>query len=1393
MAICSNAQMLGRLIDDFIKQYETLLNDDTLSDVESAETSEILEELYAQRKAIQEEDLDFVESYGFVKNLNTTRSEVLTRTFKEVLGDRFSFTYSGSKTPKLGTLLSAEATEGGISIKFVENNRVKRYSFSYTSGGRSHNTKSGKSYINLPGIRKVLDNYHLNMEVTEQMEIIFGSNESNIKLSDKYRQKDYIHGSVDHMKTTLKKLHILGGEKASQEDLDKYLGLLDKMSPEFFNKLELYINEEADKSEGVYRAKRIDIEVNSAPRAKGNQQSEASIYMEEVIHSMTAAAIHSNTIQSRKLKRQLANFIETARKQITWRNFLPKESIDPAAEESYAKWLHNYIFEGKNADYEFIAKAIAVPEVAEALKYVKVQEVTGKKRILERINDFIAMILDVLQGNITLEQKNQNVHEALTNLAFRFGELNTKANNTIAEQKNFLTPVVDLVNHMDDKVRVKIDSLIKTHLSDAMQKDLQKEPTTFYGKVKRVGEFIALSMINPTYTKAMGAIATAWGLPPESSLREAIGGLFASDTAQRAAEFLVMQSGYVDKKRNNQIDLTRKSTLRKFTDPSKVTRTEEEALTSVLSDTDLAALFGKDSVAREGDISSTRYDNKTIRELLTDDKTLDQFIKNTKRALKDLDGTHYYWHSNQAVGLGIYMATHQGTPEQNLNAHNIARGIHSSHRKRPNQQVVRAIDELASLVAIKNTDKEQRAAVANLMKTEWTGVQHVADVIEGFKRNSDATVFKNNRITNKIKGYSREVFDDSIMMEVAPLEDKEKMEQQGFQFKATLAPRAGDVRNKPMALYITASATRPDRLRGSVRLNQVRAKGTSVTDLAYMDGEGFSNNVIRERAQRDINKIEREALERAKKMEAGEYDFKDTVFGVTAVINDDGKVTDYRYMMDKATKKKLLKQDTRISEVMARSFGTILDKDLSAQHNTKVLEVLREDMVENWTAGTKGKDGLTDYVEIGPKAADPEMRKLYYMLPREFQEFIQNRDDKTLAVRRDLYQMAFGYSHISIADFPGLKSITPRVLLNVIRFAENMWIDMIKIVKSQILIKMPTILLSNLFSNIIQATMRGYNPLTVLKMYGESYRDISKYNVNIKRIQELENEQTSLTVALEKDTTSPQRRRSIASQLKRGKGELEALKRRLEDSPIHELVQLGLDQNVEDITNDTDRDANRITGYLDEQLKKAPEIVRDGADILFITKRTKFYKVANEFLETSDLVARDVQNRIESKKERQQVDGKSALPGWWLDKQDDNYAPKQRLTGKEREVFLEEAKKQRYYDLVEDYINYAKPSGRMEEYLNRVGILMFTKYVKRIQRIIAKTGGRGPIKALIGLLGVSYLGGLPSIHEQSFLAKDWYTDSIGPGNVFPIYSPIENFMTFITPALLKSSTYDVSL
>jgi hypothetical protein len=991
---------------------------------------------------------------------------------------------------------------------------------------------------------------------------------------------------------------------------------------------------------------------------------------------------------------------------------------------------------------------------------------------------------------VSLKNKNANVRDALITLAYQLGEINTRKSQKLAKQPGLFGRVFDIVlNDSDRYISNKMHDLGNKIIGDGKSEKYKNPPKTLYGRTVGIARTIGLSLVNPSYTKVMGAFGTAHGLKPDGTIREIIGGLFETDEVQKIAEFLVLQSGYVDKTRNEQIGLTRDSILSSFKEPP--TKEEEEALTAVFADTELSQLVGKNSSAMEAGLIRKRvFDNATIRKLLTDEETLDKYITEAKRALKDLDSNHYTWHRDQATGLGIYMAKHQAGPAQNLNAHNIATGLGSSHRKTPNKKVVAAIDELSTLVAIKNTDLESRNNAAELMKKDWQAVQKISDIIEGFKKNSDETVFK-GRKTNKIKGYTREVFDDSIIMEIGLLEDRQSMEDQGFSFKGKLPARIGDANRKEMALYVTDSGSRPERLRGGVRLNQIRSKGTTITDAQYKQGEGFSNKVIRERAERDINNIQRIAIADAKKMEEGTYTFENTMFGVVPLLSDDGKVVDYRYMMDKNTKKTLLKQERRISEVMAKSFSSLIDKELSAEHNKKVLEAIKEDMKNNWEEGSKGKDGLTDYTLIGPKVADKEMRKLFYMLPKEFQEYIKMRGDNTLAVPTSLKNMYFGYTQLSMVDFPYLKNVTPKVLQKMIRTAENIWMEIVQIAKTNILMKMPTVTVSNFLSNSLYLVMKGYNPYDVIRLQAESFKEIKKYNKDVKRKQELTNLKRELNIAIGRGNLSENRKKEIEFQLKKTNGELNAVNKNIKNSRIDELVQLGLDQTVEDISTTGTGDNTKIGEFFDSKLENLPSPVRTGVDYLFLTKRTIPYKIVNEFLEISDLMSRDVQNTMEKKLEEEQASTRKELPRWWVEKQVEGYDKNKILTGEEKAKFLNEAANVRRYDLVQDYINYAQPSSSFEEYLNRMGILMFTKYVKRIQRIIAKSANTAPIKSLLVLLLAGSLLGLPSIHEQSFLVKDWYTDTLGAGNIFPLYAPTDIFMNVITPSLLKSSTYEL--
>ena len=1396
MSQCTPTNVFKNNLDDLIAVYEDKVKQGNLEETESSDINTELDKLYAYRNALKEDDTLFIRSQGEFEEKAESKSDIMRKAFVSKIGGRFFYKEGNKAASKEGVLDYIEPTRDGVKLVMLTSEGKKDYFFDLYAGGRSKNRNNKSTdFIKLENFQEFADEYSINEMNSDKLVSLVGNSDGSFKLGDEFIDDQYVHGNLEDMQNILQKLHLLGGEKATQEELDSHMKVLDKLKPEFFNKLKLYVQEVGEESQGLYnnknkRNERIDLKISSKNPNKANFQSESSIYLEEVIHSMTLTAMQIDSEESRQLGRQLDNFVEIVRANTTWESYLPpeNESVNKAEEEKEARWLYKYIMEGKNSDYEFIAKAIADPRVKKVFEKIRVKERKEKKTVLDYIIGFFDSVIDIITGSVTLKQKNQNVQEALMGLAMSFGELNNKKAKELKNKKNFLTLIFDLLNNTDQKTSNAIEGLKNKVISEeAVSKRPEAAREGLYGRVKDVAETIAMSFVNSNYRKSMGLVASAYGLKSNSTVREIIGGLFETEGVQKIAEMLGMQAGYIDKERNTQGDIITASVLSKFSVNANITDDLEEAMSEVLLDTDLSGLMGKQSVAKKAGFSKVVFNNETIRKLLTDSEFLEKQIRNAKRTLKSLDESRYSWNRDQAVGLGNYLATHQGTPEQNLNALNIVKGIHSSKSITPRQTVVDAVDELSTLVAIQKTDMTQKTKVAELMVKEYRGVQHVADVIEGFKRNSNKAVFKGKK-TNKIKGYSREIFDSSIMIEVAPLEDRKLMEDQGFEFKTTLSPRAGDSRNKPMALYVTSSLGRPERLRGSVRMNQVTSKGQLISDLGYKDGEGFTSQVIRERNKRDIVKIKREAMKKAKLMEEGKYVFGQSPYGVMAVTDDNGEVVDYRYMMDKATKKKLLKQNTKISEVMGKSYSNLIDKEKSAEHNEIVLESIKKDIDDNWQSGSLGKDGNTEYTLIGPKVADKELRNLYFMMPKSFQDYAGSLENGNLPIRSDLLELYFGYTHLSILDFPYLKSITPKVVQQVIKFAESLWLDIIKIVKTNILLKIPTVMISNIISNMIYSAMRGYNPLTVLSLYKESYRDIKAHDQNRIDLQQLNNRLVELEEIERKENFSSTRMEEVKREKVKVLGQIKAIKIRIERSPIEELVRMGLDQNVEDITNETD--SNTITEFFDNKLEPLPEVVKVGIDYLFLTKKTVFYKVANEFLEKSDLIARDVQNRLEKRKEEEQARNKANLPNWWLADKDSKYPKRKMLTGSELIAFKEQAKNRRQYDLVEDFINYTKPSSRFEEYLNRIGILMFTKYVKRIQRIILKNSGDHPIKTLLGIFAIGYLGGLPSIHEQSFLVKDWYGDSLGAGNVFPLYAPTEHFLNFATPSLLKDSTTD---
>ncbi|MHB8098096.1 MAG: hypothetical protein ACYDD5_00720 [Sulfuricurvum sp.] len=1178
---------------------------------------------------------------------------------------------------------------------------------------------------------------------------------TKVNWKDFDRSDAKIHGDVDLMVGLLNELHTMDGGKETAEHMEQLTELFRSLDPKFFTKMTTFVKETAEKSAGVIEGKRLGITASKIAKIAGNDMGAAEIYAHEVIHSVTMFALEqakSGDWEARKLVRELEYVMESAKERMTWKDLMPEVSIDKAAEEVIAKEMYQYIFTDENAKAEFIAHALTHPAMMSKLKKMNVKVKHETKTILETIAEWLGNVVDLIMGKYTFGDRDKTTHEEVLNLAMRLGEINNEKLNRLEDQQSVATALAEMIDTGNMAIHDTLQEVIKKYGTDE-DKMMEARPQDTAGRVAWTMKYLGKVMRNDVQRNYFGQILSAYGIAPEGWVRDWARAFGESSDLQQAAEWLGTTSDNIDRIRNTMVSVTKRAILDEFKNP--ISEDEDKALTRVLLDTDVQSLY-------DGD----KYSMADIAKMLRDDEELNRRISRAKYALKEIDPDHYNWNVTQANGLGIFMATHESSIAQNLNAENIVKGIMSSNRRKlaGKEEIVKLVDEVATLTALRRTSTREKTLIAELIKKERNGVENVINTHKGFVKDSRAEIFEHDS-AHMIKGYTKEIFDDKIAMEIAPVHMREEMGNKGFTFRVELDKSKHDSAI-PMAIYTSEAFITDEYHRAATRMTSMSTKGTAFAKVHAIDGDKFG----KERAELDKVRTDKDRAELVKQMEAGELDMSTVEMGVTPIIDQYGNVVDYRYTMNKHMKEELLGQTVNATDALSRSFGSVIDKKASNEHNGRVLESILSNMKEDWIPGTTtGKDGL-EYVLIGPESTVEDAKEIYRLLPPIFKNAINKHPNKTLAVPRELMHLYFGYRHLSIVDFPGLKYITPAVVRNIIKIVEAWWIEAIKLVKASVLLKMPFVLVGNIVSNIVYAIMTGnINPMELWKDYRESFRDVRKY---IRQDREL----AGLTVKVKsgKATQADKERIKII--------ELE-----MNDSPIKELMDLGLYQAVvEDVENMNMQSSNKWKQVADEKLKNVPSFIKTPLQWAYLSSDTAWYKVNQEVLQMSDLMARDIENRRKKKMEKEQVMGQRKLPKWWRDKHGDG-----KLPATQRKVFLGEAKKMRHYGLLENYVNYNKPASKLEEYLNRVGLVMFTKYTKNIQKVIAKSTYTHPINALLILLGQSYLLDVDTIQDQSLFTRSWYNFGYGGQDVLPGMNPLDHIMSLVTPALIKPTTYQL--
>ena len=191
------------------------------------------------------------------------------------------------------------------------------------------------------------------------------------------------------------------------------------------------------------------------------------------------------------------------------------------------------------------------------------------------------------------------------------------------------------------------------------------------------------------------------------------------------------------------------------------------------------------------------------------------------------------------------------------------------------------------------------------------------------------------------------------------------------------------------------------------------------------------------------------------------------------------------------------------------------------------------------------------------------------------------------------------------------------------------------------------------------------------------------------------------------------RRKNITSKISRLKAEITA-------NPVTPLIDAGIFQTImEDI--DSEEDQYTYKGIIQDKVKDItdmiPQPIIDVAKQVVMSHDTKTYIALKNTTQFSDFVAR-----------------------YALHKHNISKSNPERMTEEES-----------LDDIEEIFINYDLPTGTALQYANDMGLIMFTKFWMRIQKIYLRILLKSPGRTLSILVGNDALLGIASIANSSLI------------------------------------------
>lgn len=1189
-------------------------------------------------KGASEDDLARVWTNQLIKQRTGKQRAAIAAVLKGIADNRINVGYNSTNNASTDFLLDIKVNSNGTYTLVTPSGE-----FTFTEGSqKSLPTKSGKvKYAYVPS-----------MEATKWNDLYFKSeHDVTGEITENHqRLKEDIWNNQENALKLFDELVTREGEpNAHTKELRELLEQITDPTKQILNKFKVYINKKADENGGmaVLTGANPRIILNLSEHGYSTTgMSAAEVYVHEMIHMSVeyARSIKNDKDAPKGLMAlsdtilDLSHLYEQAAKAIT-----PKmlETEFVSAEEAKARW--DYMFNSKDGSgiAEFVAYGMTNENMKNILKNIqaedRVESMGADQTLWGRISNALVNIYKHILAYMVGKDFNASADERLGWLVGKLWEHN---NQTI--EKATLDAKID---SFASRARSKVDSTILKatkvafdNIGRGMLYVHSKTPDSFIGKTVKLTHDVGAYMLNPWANdeqKAQKAIimkhlegafsAIGFGdfnlgglFAQEGFLNKVLDFLQSDDKTTTIIEKFGNLNNKIDKYRNDLIAAIGGRILKTL---GKTNTREQEVLTEGLIDLDIKVL--------EAELGM-----ELVQDLFDDPELLDQVIQDElakiDQKVKNPGLRNFY--KNQVRELGRYLVTHIGDSSLNMNAASILNLENVENKAKllnnesfdPNE-MVGIIDRLASMYGIKYTNSTTKNSLVKLMKEKPEAIKavlmhHTQYAIELFHYNAQNRIFD-----SEVKGETKDLKADWVDTAINYDNDEttKVMKKKGYK-------KVGQAAVKGYAIYTKSTSGIASFDKQAFAKINTRRQRHNIFSTMYANGKGFDDQ------RAELNNLRQKAQEKIQKQFESVKDISKD--GYRAILGKEGEIANFEIGVEKNLYQNASRGDRRAPIMLAKMIAEISEKEAASVHNDMVFKYIYDDMDKNYRRSSMyGKESGREYIEIGPDAVyntdisstDPMMSrarelsaKIWKDMPENVKEQIMKRKpgQQFIAVRRDLVYSIFGMRSPSLLNIkvPGKKEDgTYRSLEeyfeekgldfinNTVKLSGDIFKEIVSAVKVDIVIKLPIILIDNIWSNINYSIALGQWPWEVIAGQYKMFIATKEYQKLNEEFLVLRNKIKSNVGVTPAD-----------------KAEYRRINEAMKTNPVHALMEAGLFTSVEEITDQELHAKSRYDYMIDKYTARVPQIIKDGASMLYMTNKTGPFKFMLMATQYSDFIAR---------------------------------------------------------------------------------------------------------------------------------------------------------------------------